>query len=87
MTHTDALNKILAHSCPRDEERGVSTFHLDLCCNEVLVKARYLGKYRYEILSVDLVDCTSNDGDRYDDPDADYDEMYEFSADFSPPSS
>jgi hypothetical protein len=55
MNHADALNKILAHSCPRDTKDGISTFHLDLCCEEVYVKAIPLGDYQYEILSVDLV--------------------------------
>jgi hypothetical protein len=69
MTHADALNKILAHSCPRDKKDGILFYHLDLCCHEVYVKARYIGDrprtsagvgdyriHKYEILSVDLVD-------------------------------
>jgi hypothetical protein len=63
MTHTDALNKILAHSCPKSETNGVSLFHLDLCCNEVYVEARYIGdhseRHDYEILSVELVEYST----------------------------
>lgn len=69
MTHTDALNKILAHTCPTDEKDGILVYHLDLCCHAMLVRARYIGDrprtsagvgdhriHKYDILSVDLVE-------------------------------
>lgn len=64
MNHADALNKILSLSCPRSKEDSISTFHLDLCCHEVYVKAIPLGDYRYEILSVDLVEYSTGSPER-----------------------
>jgi hypothetical protein len=63
MTYADALNKILAHTCPMDTKDGIRTFHLDLCCHEVYVKARYIGDHlihKYEILSVELVEYSKD---------------------------
>lgn len=61
ITHEEALNKILSQDCGRldtDELKkngGVQEFHLELHCARMLVKARYLGNLRYEIVSVEKV--------------------------------
>lgn len=57
MTHTEALNLILAHACPQANDDDVSTFVFDLHCQEVTVKARLVSTFQtiqYEILSVTL---------------------------------
>ena len=60
MTHTEALDLILANTCPSDAPRGdVLTFDLDLHCTVARVQARLLSTMntiQYEIVSVEILD-------------------------------
>ena len=61
MTHEEALNKILAHTCPVTIEENLRWFHLDLCHYQVIIKAQVMkleksnDPIRYEIISLEVV--------------------------------
>ena len=54
MNHEDALNEILAHTCPDEENNDVLVFVLDLHCVNATVKARLVDNVqnKFEIISV-----------------------------------
>jgi hypothetical protein len=58
VTHIEALDLILANACPADLlADGVRTFHLQLHCREVEVKAKLIStvdRIQYEILDVKI---------------------------------
>lgn len=56
MTHEDALNIILHHACVRNRPANQpSIFEIDLCCQEVRVKAIPNGDGTYQIEDVELI--------------------------------
>lgn len=55
MTHTEALNLLLAHACPSHNDGDLSFFTIDLHCQSFEVVARLvstLNTIQYEIVSV-----------------------------------
>lgn len=58
MDHKEALNLILARACPHIVSEEGNTYYIDTHCQQMVVKARPLGesegKFRYEIISVDV---------------------------------
>jgi hypothetical protein len=55
MTHEEALNLLLSHACPVDDQNDVSDFVVDLHCQRMRIKARYLGDLKYEIVACEAI--------------------------------
>lgn len=55
MTHEEALNKLLAHSCANESEKGngFKEYTIELHCAVFTVVAKPLGNLKYEIQSVE----------------------------------
>ncbi len=55
MTHEEALNKILSHSCSNPAyhpDDGIKKYEIDLCCEKLLVIAQPKGDMKYDIIDV-----------------------------------
>jgi len=56
MTHTEALNKILANACPMYmRPDGFNEYHIELCCHAFIITAKHNGDLTYEIKGIDEV--------------------------------